>query len=62
MKNNRAHPLELQRRNMIAYQQIDNQGNHIVIDGESQMPDYLSEKFLLEEYQEKLQAKQENNA
>ena len=57
-----AHPLELQRRNMIAYQQIDNQGNHIVIDGESQMPDYLSEKFLLEEYQEKLQAKQENNA
>lgn len=56
-----THPLELQHRNMIAYQQIDNEGNHIVIDGESQMPDYLSEKLLLEEYQELLQAKQENN-
>lgn len=56
-----THPLELQRRNMIAYEQIDNEGNHIIIDGKSQMPDYLSEKFLLEEYQELLQAKQENN-
>ncbi len=51
-----THPLELQRKNMIAYQQIDNEGNHIVIDGESQMPDYLSKKLLLEEYQEKIQA------
>ncbi len=37
------HPLELQRSNMIAYEQIDNEGNHIIIDGKSQMPDYLSE-------------------
>jgi hypothetical protein len=50
------HPLELQRSNMIAYEQIDNEGNHIVIDGESQMPDYLGKKLLLEEYQEKIQA------
>jgi|688.fasta_scaffold41490_15 hypothetical protein len=50
------HPLKLQRSNMIAYEQIDKDGNHIIIDGKSQMPDYLSEKFLLEEYQEKIQA------
>ena len=50
------HPLELQRRNMIEYQQIDIYGNEVIIDGESQMPDYLSEKLLLEEYQEKIQA------
>jgi len=56
-----THPLELQRRNMTEYQQIDNEGNHIIINGVSQMPNYLSEKFLLEEYQELLQAKQENN-
>ena len=56
-----THPLELQHRNMIAYEQIDKDGNHIIIDSESQMPDYLGEKFLLEEYQELLQAKQENN-
>jgi NTP pyrophosphatase (non-canonical NTP hydrolase) len=56
-----THPLELQRRNMISYQQIDNQSNEIIIDGESQMPNYLSEKLLLEEYQEFLQATQENN-
>ena len=43
-------PLELQRRNMIEYQQIDIYGNEVIIDGESQMPDYLSEKLLLEEY------------
>ena len=49
-------PLELQRRNMIEYQQIDIYGNEVIIDGESQMPDYLSEKLLLEEYQEKIQA------
>lgn len=51
-----THPLELQRRNIIEYEQIDNEGNHIIIDSKSQMPDYLSEKFLLEEYQEKIQA------
>lgn len=25
-----THPLELQRRNMIEYEQIDNEGNHIL--------------------------------
>ena len=52
-------PLELQRRNMIEYKQIDICGNEVIIDGESQMPDYLSEKLLLEEYQEKIQAESE---
>jgi len=56
-----THPLEMQRRNMIEYQQIDIQGNNIIIDNESQMPNYLGEKLFLEEYKEKLQAQEEGN-
>ena len=50
------HPLELQRRNMIEYQQIDNQGNELFKkNGKSKMPDYLNNLFM-EEYKEGLKA------
>lgn len=56
-----THPLELQRGNMIEYQQIDNQGNTpLKEDGTSKVPDYINNLFM-EEYKEKIQAKQENN-
>lgn len=56
-----THPVELQRRNMIEYQQIDNQGNTLFKeDGTSKVPDYINNLFI-EEYKEKIQAKQENN-
>jgi len=54
-------PLELQRRNMIEYQQIDNQGNELFKkNGKSKMPDYLNNLFM-EEYKEGQEAKQESN-
>lgn len=52
-----THPVELQRRNMIEYQQIDNQGNTpLKEDGTSKVPDYINNLFM-EEYKEKIQAK-----
>jgi len=61
MKNNMTDPLELQRRNMIEYQQIDNQGNELFKkNGKSKMPDYLNNLFM-EEYKEGQEAKQESN-
>ena len=54
-------PLDLQRRNMIEYQQIDNQGNELFKkNGKSKMPDYLNNLFM-EEYKEGQEAKQESN-
>lgn len=56
-----THPVELQRRNMIEYQQIDNQDNTLLKeDGTSKVPDYINNLFM-EEHKEKIQAKQENN-
>ena len=61
MKNNMTDPLDLQRRNMIEYQQIDNQGNELFKkNGKSKMPDYLNNLFM-EEYKEGQEAKQESN-
>jgi hypothetical protein len=61
MKNNMTDPLGLQRRNMIEYQQIDNQGNELFKkNGKSKMPDYLNNLFM-EEYKEGQEAKQESN-
>ena len=55
------HPLELQRRNMIEYQQIDIQGNALFKeDGTNKVPDYVNNLFM-EEYKEKLQAEKEGN-
>jgi len=56
-----THPLELQRRNMIEYQQIDIQGNALFKeDGTNKVPDYVNNLFM-EEYKEKLQAEKEGN-
>jgi len=61
MKNSMTDSLELQRRNMIEYQQIDNQGNELFKkNGKSKMPDYLNNLFM-EEYKEGQEAKQESN-